>query len=137
MLGNGYLHGVVDSDGHASGNRIAYIYPDGETAFFGRFENGFMRKAKAVDVKKYGCDETGLFVVKEYSEPISDQEFFYDPPTNTSFGGGAPLGVLDPYEVKTVRLAPSSVEGGGEGVFALKDIPEGRFSCMYSLYYYR
>ena len=44
---------------------------------------------------KYGCDEkTGLLVVKKYSDPLSDQAFFYDPPTNSSFGGGAPQKVI-------------------------------------------
>ncbi len=137
MLGNGYLHGEVDDKGHVTGDKIAYIYPDGETTFLGRFENRFMKKAYAVDVLKYGCDENGMFVVKQFSDPVSDQAFFYEPPTNVSFGGGAPLGVMDPYELKTVKLAPSAVAGGGEGVFAIRDIPRNRFSCMYSLFYYR
>ncbi len=141
MIGNGYLHGHVDNaSGHVSGDKIAYIYPDGETAFLGKFQDRVMKKAKAVNVLKYGCDDsdtTGMFVVKEFSDPVSDQEFFYEPPTNISFGGGAPLGIVDPYELKTVRMTLSSVEGSGEGVFALRDIPKGRFSCLYSLFYYR
>ena len=43
----------------------------------------------------------------------------------------------DPYEVKTVKLAPSTQPNSGQGVFLLRDIPEGRFACMYSLYLYR
>ncbi len=96
-----------------------------------------MRKAKAVDVVKYGCDGRGMFTVKEFTQPLSDQEFYYDPPTNMTFGGGAPLGVLDPYELKTVKLGNSSIEGSGQGVIAIRDIPIGRMVALYSLFYYR
>ena len=54
-----------------TGDDIAYIYPDGETAFKGRFENKIMKKAWNVDVLAYECDkDSGLMVVKEYSEPL-------------------------------------------------------------------
>jgi hypothetical protein len=43
MVNEGYLHGKADENGFLTGDRIAYIYPDGETAFFGRFENKFMK----------------------------------------------------------------------------------------------
>ena len=57
--------------------------------------------------------------------------------TNHSFGGGAPLHVRDPYEVKTVKLARSTVfPEGGEGVIAIRDIPRYRFAAMYSLFSY-
>ena len=53
-----------------------------------------MKNAYSVNVLEYGCDEkSGLFVVKKYSEKLSDQNFFYEPCTNSSFGGGAPLKV--------------------------------------------
>ncbi len=75
-----------------SGDKIAYIYPDGETAFMGRFVNRFMKAAKAVDVLEYECDpSSGILAVKSYSDPTMDNEFFYEPCTNVSFGGGAPL----------------------------------------------
>ena len=67
-----------------------------------------MKKAFHVEVLKYGCDEnSGLFVVKNFSDKLSEQEFFYEPCTNISFGGGAPLHVRDPYEMKTVKLEKS------------------------------
>ena len=43
MVNEGYLHGKADENGFLTGDRIAYIYPDGETAYFGRFENKFMK----------------------------------------------------------------------------------------------
>ena len=43
MVNGGYLQGKADEKGFLTGDRIAYIYPDGETAFFGCFENKFMK----------------------------------------------------------------------------------------------
>ena len=73
---------------------------------------------------EYGCSENGLFIVKKFSKPLSDQEFYYEPCTNVSFGGGAPLHVRDPYEVKTVKIGHSAIPNSGEGVIAVRDIPE-------------
>lgn len=137
MLKNGWLHGKADVNGLITGNDIAYIYPDGETSFRGRFEDKFMRKAFNVDVLEYGCDEHGLLMVTEFSPPLSDDIFTYDPCTNESFGGGLPLEIRDPYEVKTVKLDTSSVPNSGEGVFLIRDVPAYRFACMYSLFLYR
>ena len=52
-----------------------------------------MKNAYSVNVLQYGCDNNDLFIVKKYSDRLSDQNFFYEPCTNTSFGGGAPLKV--------------------------------------------
>jgi hypothetical protein len=96
-----------------------------------------MKKAYAVDVLTYECNENGIMKVTKYSKPVMDQAFFYEPPTNVSFGGGAPLGTIDPYEMKTIVLAESSVPNSGEGVIAKRDIPKYRMVCMYSLYLFR
>ena len=136
LKGGGYLHGELDDNSTVTGDNISFIYPDGETAFLGRFENKYMKKAYAVDVLEYGCDDYGLLKVTKYSPPTQDHAFFYEPPTNVSFGGGAPLGVVDPYELKTVKLAPSQIPNSGDGVIAIRDIPQYRFSCMYSMFLY-
>ena len=52
-------------------------------------------------------------------DPISEDEFFHDPPTNCSFGGGS-LDIPDPYEVKTVYVDASKIPNSGEGVFLKK-----------------
>ena len=46
MVGGGHLHGQVNSDGLISGNDIAYIYQDGETALLGEFEDRVMKQAR-------------------------------------------------------------------------------------------
>ena len=46
MEGGGHLHGKVNSEGLISGDNIAYIYPDGETALLGKFEDRVMIEAR-------------------------------------------------------------------------------------------
>ena len=138
MLGKGFLHGKVDENGQITGDDIAYIYPDGTTALKGRFEKKFMKAARNVDVLSYQCDENGMLVVKDFTPPLSEHVFNYSPPTNESFGGGdLPLTVRDPYEVKTVMLAPSKIPNSGEGVFLVRDVPAYQFAALYSMFFYR
>ena len=60
LIKTGFLHGVANKDGLATGNNLAFIYPDGETALKGYFENKYMKSAKYVEVQKYCCDENGM-----------------------------------------------------------------------------
>ena len=51
-----------------------------------------------------GCNSEGFLVVTKFSDPDpSGPVFYYDPPTNVSFGAGPP-NVRDPFEVKWVEL---------------------------------
>ena len=135
LINNGYIHGIANTEGLATGDDIVFIYPDGETALKGRFENKYMRKAKNVDVLSYGCDDTGMFVAKEFTQPLGDYEFFYDPCTNETFGGGSKE-VQDPYDMKNVKLGKSQIPESGEGVIAIRDLPKDTPACYYSLFLY-
>ena len=85
LINNGFIHGKVDENGLGTGENLAFIYPDGETALRGQFTNLYMKKAKHVDVLKYGCDENGLFIATKFSDPLNDYDFVYEPCTNSSF----------------------------------------------------
>ena len=69
-----------------SGSDLAFIYPDYETAYVGRFENLVMRGAQVSEAVGHRCNEHGLMEVAfaEASGPLIE----YWPPTNTSFGAG-------------------------------------------------
>ena len=77
-----------------------------------------------------------MFIATEFTEPLSDYDFFYDPCTNETFGGGLKE-IPDPYEMKTVKISKSIVENSGEGVIMERDIPKDRVACFYSLYLYK
>ena len=85
------------------------------TAFVGRFDNFEMKSALEAEVLEAGCDEYGMMVVTKFSEPDPQGPvFYYERPTNMSFGAGPP-GVRDPFERKWLHLDQSSETNAGEG----------------------
>ena len=75
-----------------------------------------------------------MIIVSKFSL-MSGPEFYYQAPTNESFGAG-PYGVSDPYERKSVQVAESTIPESGEGVMALRDFPAERCTSFYSGFLY-
>ena len=136
LVNNGFIHGMVDENGQVTGDDLVYIYPDGNTALKGRFENTYMKNAKHVEIKAYGCDDRGSLIATEFTEPLSNYEFFYDPCTNESWGAGNSKDIQDPFELKNVKLTMSSVPNSGEGVFARRDLPKFKPASFYSMFFF-
>ena len=64
-------------------------------------------------VKKVIC-LNGMPVVEGVELARDETEYFYQPATNETFGGG-PFGVLDPFEKKYIMLGQSTMPDSGEG----------------------
>ena len=128
------MHGKFNEEGKATGNDLAFIYPDMETALVGKYENFVMKSAHEAEVIDATCDQDGLVIISKYTN-MSGPELYYEAPTNESFGAG-PYGVIDPYERKSVQIMQSSVQQAGEGVFASKDFPADCCTCYYSGFLY-
>lgn len=128
------MHGKFDQEGKATGNDLSFIYPDMETALRGKFEDFEMKSAYEAEVLEAGVDQDGLIIITKFAN-LSGPEFYYQAPTNTSFGAG-PSGVIDPYERKSVVVTASSIPQSGEGVFAIRDFPIYRCTCYYSGFLY-
>ena len=127
-----FLHGNINSeDASISGNNIAYIYHDMETVLYGKFKDRQMIDAQEAKILEIDCDSNGLLYVSKYSTPDSSSpHFYYDPPTNVSFGG-RPKGFLDPYEQKWLELRVADNPKMGEGVFTKKDFKDGELLASY------
>ena len=136
LLNNGYIHGMADEYGRATGNEIAFIYPDGETALKGTYVDKYMKTAYEVKVETYTCNEFGILQAIKFSKRMSSVQYSYNPCTNFSFGG-TPTISNDPYEIKYVEAKESNVGGGGSGIFAKHALHQGRIACFYSLFLYR
>ena len=54
--------GRVDRRGRLTGSRVAYIYPDYETALVGVFEEGVMETEREAEICGYVEDEAGIKV---------------------------------------------------------------------------
>ena len=138
LLGsNGFLHGEADKHGMATGGNLVYIYPDGNTALLGSFFDTYMVDAKNVEVLEYGYDDYGILVAKTFTDPLNDYTYQYNPPTNISFGGGEPIHIPDPYEMKMVKMAPSSIPKSGDGVFLRKAVKSLTLVAYFSTYLFR
>jgi hypothetical protein len=56
--------------------------------------------------QEISCNSHGFLVVTKFSEP-EGPTFYYDPPTNETFGSGPP-GIRDPFERKWLELVSST-----------------------------
>jgi len=136
--GNPYahLHGFISNlNGTISGNNFSYIYPDMESAFVGKFENRVMKEAKHAKVVQLNCDKNGIPFVSKFSDESSDAIFYYESPSNISFGAG-PDKVPDPYENKMVDLGISKIPDSGQGVFLKRDAKKNMVVSLYNGYVY-
>ena len=129
----GHLHGILDAtDGTITGDNISYIYSDMETVLLGKFQDRIMKDTQESTVLEVDCDKNGLLYVSRYSAPEpSSPHFYYEPPSNISYGAGPP-GVLDPYEKKWLELRKAGNTKMGEGVFIKRDVEEGVIVSSYN-----
>ena len=130
---NGHLHGTLNPiDGSITGTNISYIYPDMETCLLGQFKGGIMQDAQQSSILDLGCDENGLLFIKHYSPPDpKSPRFYYEAPSNISFGAGPP-DTMDPYEKKWLELKRASTVEMRQGVFTRRDLEKGTLVSSYS-----
>ena len=134
---NGFLHGRISPiDNTITGNNISYIYPDMETSLLGRFKDLMMKDAQESTILGVDCNENGMFYVNNYLRPDpSSPRFYYEPPSNISYGSGPP-GVMDPYERKWLELKPANNLKMGEGLYSKKDFERGELVSSYNGFVY-
>ena len=69
IRGGGSVVGKVDCEGRLTGDSIAYIYPDYETALVGTFTDGVMVEAREAMVVSVKENEEGI-MVPLFSQPV-------------------------------------------------------------------
>ena len=129
----GHLHGNISlTDGTITGSNTMYIYPDMKTALVEKFDNCRMKDTQESRFIGLGCDRNGLLYVTQLSTPaLPSPHFYYEPPTNISFGAGPP-GVLDPYERKWLDLRISDNDNMGEGIYTKRDLRPNTLVASYN-----
>ncbi|XP_023324584.1 histone-lysine N-methyltransferase SETD7 [Eurytemora carolleeae] len=127
--GGGIIIGEVDEKGEHTGENITYIYPDYKTALHGCFNNSVMKSAKCSEISSLKILEGELKYRVEIMNPNS--KFTFSPSDYNGFIGDCPH-LRDPYEDKYIEVRISSMEGGGEGIYALKNIPTGILVAMFN-----
>ncbi|KAM3842564.1 histone-lysine N-methyltransferase SETD7 [Diretmus argenteus] len=120
----GCVFGEVNKDGEMTGDSLAYIYPDGQTALYGSFVEGELIKAR---LARLVSTETGRmrFDVKPDSPVYS-----YDKSTSMCIATHSLL--PDPYESQRVFVADSLIKGAGQGLFAKTDVEPDTVMAFYN-----
>ena len=127
--GGGFLYGIPDENGKFTGDKLAYVYPDLETALIGRFKDGILISGVAARISS--CEIVNDVMTARFSIITKGDEVSYCKSTRTSMG--AQLLTPDPYEAKFVRCGMSGVgEDSGEGLFAARDIPKDTVVAFYN-----
>jgi len=67
-----------------------------------------MRHAQESSVLEVGCNPNGLMVVTKFQDPVGPF-FYYDPPTNESFGAGPPG--FDSTQLNTIVISKAPTKG--------------------------
>ena len=127
MKGGGFLVGSMDCDWRMNTENGAYIYPDYSTAYTGSFRAGEMLRGRACIVEAWEVTEN---MMKIKVTKVWGPERSYREATEECLSS-YPL-EPDPYEERWIECKQSSMAGGGEGIFARKDIPAGTLVALYN-----
>lgn len=126
--GGGYVVGRVNEDGELTGSDIAYMFPNIETAFVGKFDEGVLIEAQVSSLSEvildYGCIKVPKFL--DTNGPI-----YYRELSTSDFVTNFPL-LKDPYEEKMVFVKQSLVEGAQEGLFARQAVKANTIVAFYN-----
>ncbi|XP_061581924.1 histone-lysine N-methyltransferase SETD7 [Cololabis saira] len=120
----GGLYGAVNEDGEMTGDSLAYIYPDGRTAFYGSFVDGELIKAHLATVIS---NQTGR---PRFERSPSSPVFSYDKSTSSCIATHTLL--PDPYESQRVFVGDSTIRGAGQGLFTRMDAEPGTIMAFYN-----
>jgi len=130
MLGGGWLVGKVDNNGTFTGPDIAFLYSDLSTALVGEWRDGKLVAGRSSRLT--GLQEVRGVLVPSFTSTDNSSANHYERWISTDSRMLCPPHRQDPYESTLVRVAKSEVEGGGEGLYARKNIPAGTLIAFYN-----
>ena len=126
--GGGWLTGVVDKEGEFTGDDIAFVYPDLKTALVGQYVRGVAMSVYPGTLSHVEIPEHGVAHPRFQTRAMSPVSHSISTMTSV---GPCPL-VRDPYEMTLCEVRFSAVPGGGEGLFAVRNINKGEVVAFYN-----
>ena len=114
----GFLYGEVDHEGKFTGDEITFLYPDLLTGLHGKFVDGEVLEARAVDVVAERCRQG----IKEIRMRLNTRDDTLWRLADSESLLRSFARTMEPHERKSVYSGKSRVEGDravtGEGIFA-------------------
>ena len=114
----GFLYGEVDQEGKFTGDEITFLYPDLLTGLHGKFVDGEVQEARAVDIVAERCQQG----IKEIGLMLNTRDNTVWRPADSESSLRSFARSMEPHERKSVYIGKSRVEGdssvSGEGIFA-------------------
>ena len=114
----GFLYGKVDQEGKFTGDEITFLYPDLLTGLHGKFVDGEVQEARAVDIVAERCQQG----IKEIGLMLNTRDNTVWRPADSESSLRSFARSMEPHERKSVYIGKSRVEGdktvAGEGIFA-------------------
>ena len=114
----GFLYGEVDLEGKFTGDEITFLYPDLLTGLHGKFLDGEVLEARAVDVVAERCRQG----IKEIRLRLNTRDDTLWRRADSESLLRSFARTMEPHERKSVYIGKSRVEGDravtGEGIFA-------------------
>ena len=123
--------GAVDGKGMFTGTNIAFLYPDLSTAIVGEWHDGHLVSGKSGRLTSLE-EVQGVLVPGFTLDEESKEGNNFERWISTDKRMLCPPHQMDPYESTLVRVAKSEVEGGGEGLYAKRNIPAGTLIAYYN-----
>ena len=128
----GFLYGEVDNDGKFTGDEITFIYPDLLTGLHGKFRDGEVVEARAVDIVAERCQQGVKEIKLRFNK--KDETVWKRVDTNSLTSPFART--MEPHERKAVYVGSSRAEGDrqttGDGVFARRLFLPGELVTYFS-----
>ncbi|XP_041041223.1 histone-lysine N-methyltransferase SETD7 isoform X3 [Carcharodon carcharias] len=123
----GCLVGEVNEDGEMTGDKIAYVYPEGKIALLGKFVDGEIIEGHLAILKsvtegkpQFELTPDDYLLAKSWSvlkfQAAKCPVYTFD--KSTSFCISTNCLLPDPYENERVYVAESLIPNAGEGLFA-------------------
>ena len=117
----------MDTKGEMTGDNIAFVYPDLSTCLHGQYEDGVAVSVRPGVLTSVTMDHA---IPRPHMLTTSPVSVSHSVSTMTSVGP-SPL-IPDPYESRTCEVRSSRVEGGGDGLFTVRDIRKGEIVAFYN-----
>ena len=121
----GFLYGEVDHEGKFTGDEITFLYPDLLTGLHGKFVDGEVQEARAVDIVAERCQQG----IKEIKLRLNTRDHTVWRLADSESLLRSFARTVEPHERKSVYVGKSQVDGDssvvGEGIFARRTFLPG------------